>query len=99
MDVPLWVWGITVAAIVAMIVFDFVGHVRTPHAPTMRESATWSAIYVGIAVVFGLLIIWFYGAEFGGEYLAGYIPEKRRSIENLLVFVLLTSRFGETREL
>ena len=45
-----------------MLLFDFVGHVRTPHAPSLRESAIWSAVYVGIASSFGLLIFWFYGA-------------------------------------
>jgi tellurite resistance protein TerC len=99
MDVPFWVWALTVAAIVGMLVFDFVGHVRTPHAPSLRESATWSAVYVGIAVVFGLLIFWFYGAEFGGEYFAGYITEKSLSIDNLFVFVLIMAGFGVPREL
>src|SRR3712207_5509394 len=67
MDVPFWVWAVTVAAIVGMLVFDFVGHVRTPHAPTIRESAIWSAAYVGIAVIFGLLVLVFSGGEFAGE--------------------------------
>jgi tellurite resistance protein TerC len=99
MDVPFWVWALTIAAIVGMLLFDFVGHVRTPHAPTLRESTIWSAVYVGIAVVFGLLIFWFYGAEFGGEYFAGYITEKSLSIDNLFVFVLIMAGFGVPREL
>ncbi|MCW2704011.1 MAG: Membrane protein TerC, involved in tellurium resistance [Blastococcus sp.] len=97
MDVPFWVWALTITAIVGMLIFDFVGHVRTPHAPSLRESATWSAVYVGIAVVFGLLIFWFYGAEFGGEYFAGYITEKSLSIDNLFVFVLIMAGFGVPR--
>ena len=40
MDVPFWVWALTITAIVGMLLFDFVGHVRTPHAPTLRESAS-----------------------------------------------------------
>jgi tellurite resistance protein TerC len=99
MDVPLWLWAATIAAIVAMLVFDFVGHVRRPHAPTLRESAIWSAVYVGIAVAFGLLILWFYGAEFGGEYFAGYVTEKSLSVDNLFVFVLIMATFGVPREL
>jgi tellurite resistance protein TerC len=99
MDVPFWVWALTIAAIVGMLIFDFVGHVRTPHAPSLRESALWSAVYVGIAVVFGLLILGFYGAEFGGEYFAGYITEKSLSIDNLFVFVLIMASFGVPREL
>src|SRR5215212_9709950 len=99
MDVPFWIWALTIAAIVGMLVFDFVGHVRTPHAPTLREAALWSAVYVGIAVVFGLLILWFYGPEFGGEYFAGYVTEKSLSVDNLFVFVLIMSSFAVPREL
>ena len=99
MDVPFWVWVVTIAVIVAMLVFDFVGHVRTPHAPSLRESAIWSAVYVGIAVVFGALVFWFYGARYGGEYFAGYITEKSLSVDNLFVFVLIMASFGVPRQL
>ena len=99
MDVPFWVWAVTVAAIVGMLVFDFVGHVRTPHAPTLRESAIWSAAYVGIAIVFGLLILAFYGPVYGTEYFAGYVTEKSLSVDNLFVFVLIMAAFSVPREL
>src|SRR3712207_6214196 len=99
MDVPFWVWAVTVGAIVGMLLFDFVGHVRTPHAPTLRESAIWSAAYVGIAIVFGLLVLVFSGGEFAGEYFAGYITEKSLSVDNLFVFVLIMAAFAVPREL
>src|SRR4051812_46984463 len=99
MDVPFFVWGLTIALILGMLVFDFVGHVRTPHAPTLRESAIWSAVYVGIAVVFGLLVLWFSGARYAGEYFAGYITEKSLSVDNLFVFVLIMATFAVPREL
>ena len=31
---------------------DFVFHVRKAHIPTLREAGVWSAIYVGIAILF-----------------------------------------------
>ena len=99
MDVPFWVWALTIVVIVGMLIFDFVGHVRTPHAPTLRESAIWSAVYVAIAVVFGLLVLWFAGARYGGEYFAGYITEKSLSVDNLFVFVLIMASFGVPRVL
>src|SRR5919199_2232056 len=98
-DAPFWIWAITVAAVLGMLVFDFVGHVRTPHAPTLRESALWSAAYVGVAVVFGLLVLWFAGPEHGGEYFAGYLTEKSLSVDNLFVFVLVLAGFAVPREL
>src|SRR3954454_7567090 len=99
MDVPFWVWALTVAVILAMLAVDLVGHVRTPHAPSLREAATWSAVYVGIAVVFGLLVLWFAGPEYGGEYFAGYVTEKSLSVDNLFVFVLVMGSFAVPREL
>src|SRR5688500_1569799 len=99
MDVPIWAWALTITAIVGMLLVDFLGHVRTPHAPSLRGSAIWSAVYVGIAIAFGLLIFWFYGAEYGGEYFAGYITEKSLSVDNLFVFVLIMASFGVPREL
>jgi tellurite resistance protein TerC len=97
MDVPTWVWAATIAGIIGMLLFDFVGHVRTPHAPTLRESATWSAVYVGIAVLFGLGVLVFAGGQYGGEYFAGYITEKSLSVDNLFVFVLIMASFGVPR--
>ncbi len=99
MDVPFWVWALTVAAIVAMLLFDLVGHVRTPHAPTLRESTIWSAVYVGIAIGFGFLVWWGWGADYAGEYFAGYVTEKSLSVDNLFVFVLIMASFGVPREL
>jgi len=99
MNVPLWVWAITVAVIVGMLVFDFVGHVRTPHAPTLKESATWSAVYVGIALAFGLLVLFFAGGTYAGEYFAGWVTEKSLSVDNLFVFVLIMASFAVPREL
>lgn len=98
MDVSAGAWAITCAAIIAIFVFDFFANVRKPHEPTFRESATWSAFYVGLAVVFGLVVWWRWGLEFGGEYFAGYITEKALSVDNLFVFTLIMSSFAVPRK-
>jgi len=99
MDVPWWVWAATVAVVVGMLVVDFLGHVRTPHAPGLRESAVWSAVYVAVAVVFGLLVWGVWGGEYAGEYFAGYVTEKSLSVDNLFLFVLIMAAFAVPREL
>ena len=98
MDVPFWVWIVTVGAILAMLVLDYVGHVRTPHAPTLRESTRWSVAYVAVALVFGVLVWIVWGPVYGSEYFAGYITEKSLSVDNLFVFVLIMSSFRVPRE-
>src|SRR3954453_656699 len=99
MGVSLFVWALTIAVIVGMLIFDFVGHVSTTQAPSLRESAIWSAVYVGIAVICGLLVWWFAGGEYAGEYFAGYVTKKSLSVDNLFVFVLIMSTFAVPRAL
>ncbi|NMM85881.1 tellurium resistance protein TerC [Rhodococcus sp. SRB_17] len=91
-------WGITIVVILGLFVFDFFAHVRTPHAPTFRESAFWSTVYISIAIIFGLVVMWIWGTTYGGEYFAGYVTEKALSVDNLFVFVIIMSTFAVPRE-
>ncbi|GGL74961.1 hypothetical protein GCM10009706_11750 [Curtobacterium citreum] len=98
MDVPLYVWLITIAGILALLVFDFYSHVRTPHVPHIKESAFWSAFYVGLAILFGVGILVFGGGQAGGEYFAGWLTEKALSVDNLFVFLIIMTSFAVPKE-
>jgi tellurite resistance protein TerC len=97
MEVPLIVWIFTIAGIVALLAFDFFFHVRKAHTPSLKESATWSAIYVGLALVFGLGVWFFGGSKMGTEYFAGYVTEKALSVDNLFVFLIIMTSFKVPR--
>jgi tellurite resistance protein TerC len=88
------IWIITIAITIAFFVFEFFAHVRTPHEPTIGESARWSAFYIGLALLFGAGIGLVSGWDFGGEYFAGYLTEKALSIDNLFVFLIVMSGFA-----
>ncbi|MGV9860364.1 TerC family protein [Gordonia sp. NPDC003425] len=94
MHVSPTVWIITCLVILGLFVFDFFAHVRVPHAPTLRESGFWSAVYISIAVLFGLFVWWRWGGTYGGEYFAGYVTEKALSVDNLFVFVIIMTKFA-----
>lgn len=98
MEVSPLVWGLTIGGIVGLLVFDFVFHVRKAHVPSLREAATWSALYVGIALLFGLGILVAGGTTPGGEYFAGYVTEKALSVDNLFVFLIIMTSFRVPRE-
>jgi tellurite resistance protein TerC len=90
-------WTLTIAVILGLFVFDFFAHVRTPHDPTFTESGIWSAIYIGLALVFGGFVAWKWGSTFGGEYYAGFVTEKALSVDNLFIFVIIMSTFAVPR--
>jgi len=91
--VPTSVWLATIAVIAALFVFDFVTHVRKPHEPTFKESALWSTFYIALALVFGAGVYYYWDAEHGVEYFAGFITEKSLSVDNLFVFVIIMKSF------
>ncbi|BBX41345.1 TerC family protein [Mycobacterium simiae] len=98
MNVPTWVWALTVLAIAGLLAFDFFFHVRKAHVPQLREAAVWSALYVGIAVLFGVGVFVFAGSDVGSEYFAGYVTEKALSVDNLFVFLMIITSFRVPRE-
>ena len=97
MGVSTAVWVITCSVILGLFIFDFFAHVRVPHEPTFKESASWSAFYIALAIAFGFFIWWQWGGQFGGEYFAGYVTEKALSVDNLFVFTVIMASFAVPR--
>src|SRR5699024_4184552 len=98
MEITPLLWGITIAVIVGLLAFDYLFHVRKAHLPTIREAAIWSAIYVGIALLFGLMFFAVGDTAHAVEYYAGYITEKALSVDNLFVFLVIMASFKVPRE-
>ncbi|GAA4955150.1 tellurite resistance protein TerC [Nonomuraea thailandensis] len=97
MHVSAAVWWLTILGIVGLLLFDFFFHVRKSHVPTLREASIWSALYVGIALLFGAGVWFFGGSDPGAEYFAGYVTEKALSVDNLFVFLVIMSSFKVPR--
>ena len=98
MNVPAWVWLATVAAVTVLLATDLFLAVRRPHAPSMRESASWVGFFVTLAVLFGLGVLVTAGPRYAGEFFAGWITEYSLSVDNLFVFVIILARFSVPRQ-
>jgi tellurite resistance protein TerC len=97
MDVSALVWGITLAGLIGILLFDLLVIGRRPHEPTIREATGWVVFYVALACAFGVWIFTSYGSASGQEFFAGWITEYSLSIDNLFVFVIIMSRFKVPR--
>ncbi|MFC3690191.1 TerC family protein [Aquipuribacter hungaricus] len=93
-----WLWGLTVAAVVGLFVFDFL-LTRRPHDVSLKEAAGWSAFYVALPLLFGVYVLTQHGTQTGVEYYTGYIVEKSLSVDNLFVFILIMGAFAVPRQL
>src|SRR6201990_3145115 len=91
------VWLLTVIGIVGLLLFDYFFHVRRAHVPTVGEAARWTAIYMSVALLFGLGVPSFGGGAVGTQYFAGYVTEEALSVDNLFVFLLLLGSFKVPR--
>lgn len=97
-DVTTLEWTITIAATVAVLLFDVVVIARNPHEPTMKECAVTLSIYVGAALAFGAFVWLHHGHEYGLQFYTGWLTEYSLSIDNLFVFILLMAALKVPRQ-
>ncbi len=94
-----WIWAVTIAGFVLVIVADLLLVDSRPHVFGVREATRWVLIYVGAAVAFGISLIFWQSPQYAGEFFAGYLTEYSLSIDNLFVFVVLITSFAVPKEL
>jgi tellurite resistance protein TerC len=92
-DVPIWAWAALIGAIVVLLVADLLLVHRTAHVITIREAAIESAVWIGLGLIFGVIMIFWQGGEAGGEYYAGFLIEKSLSVDNVFVWAVILSFF------
>lgn len=97
MNVSTLEWSITLGVTIAVLLFDVVVIGRRPHEPTTRETAGYLALYIGLAVAFGIWVWQFHGGEYGVEYFAGWLTEYSLSVDNLFIFLIIMASFKVPR--
>jgi len=89
-----WIWIGFNLFILAMLALDLGVFHRRPHTVSLRESLTWTVVWVILALVFNAGIWHFAGSQKALEFFTGYLIEKSLSVDNLFVFALLFSYFA-----
>ena len=87
-------WALFLAFVVAMLALDLGVFHRDAHAVGRREALAWSAVWIGLAVLFNIGVYWFQGTQAGMEWTTGYLIEKSLSVDNVFVFLLIFSSFA-----
>jgi tellurite resistance protein TerC len=99
LDVHFYTWMITVVVMVTILAIDVLVIGRRPHEPSMKEAGSFIALFIGLAVVFGLGVWLISGPRYAGEFYAGWLTEYSLSIDNLFIFLIIMSKLKVPRHL
>ncbi len=88
-----WLWICFHVLVLALLSLDLLVFHRKAHEVRLREAAAWSAVWIGVSLLFNYGVYRYFGPESGLEFLTGYLIEKALSVDNIFVFVLIFSYF------
>ena len=89
----LWLWIGFNVFILAMLALDLGVFHRKAHLVSLKESISWTFVWITLALLFNLGIWHFSGSQKALEFFTGYVIEKSLSVDNVFVFALLFSYF------
>lgn len=103
-----WMWSGFFVIVLVMLAIDlFAVGGGKKHRVSLREAALWSAIWVGVSLLFAGVLWWYLDTALGREtanqktleYITGYLIEKSLAVDNVFVWLILFSFFAIPLEL
>ncbi|NLH99184.1 MAG: TerC family protein [Chthonomonadales bacterium] len=85
------------ALVVAVLAIDLGLFNRKAHTPSFKEAAAWSAVWVSLAVLFGVWVFVREGHDLGLQFATGYLVELSLSVDNVFLFAVLFTHFQVAR--
>lgn len=97
-----WFYLAFLAFVCFLLVLDLGVFHREAHAVTFKESATWTVIWISLALLFNYGFYLYsadkfgidVGKQLGLEFLTGFVIEKSLAVDNIFVFVVVFSFFA-----
>ncbi len=86
-SLPVWIGFIVF--VLAMLAVDLGLFNRGSGAISVKQAFAWSGVWIGLALVFNVIVWHFFGRGAAVEFLTGYLIEKSLSVDNIFVFVVI----------
>jgi tellurite resistance protein TerC len=90
----IWFWVVFGAFLIAVLALDLGVFHRKAHEVRFREAATWSVVWVTLAMIFTAGLYVYVGPQVALEFLTGYVVEYSLSVDNIFVIAMLFSYFA-----
>lgn len=98
-----WLWGSFAAIVVVMLAIDlFSQGKKGSSVMTFKQAASWSIVWITMAVLFNAGFWWYLNSTMGREiadaqalaFFTGYLIEKALAVDNVFVWLMLFSYFA-----
>src|SRR5947208_2722295 len=86
-------WVVFILGVALVLALDLGVLNRKAHIITLREAALWSAVWVGLALLFAVGVFLRRGAATGMQFLTGYVIELSLSVDNVFLFAVIFAHF------
>jgi len=95
----IWFWILFNVFVVVMLALDLGVFNRHAHTVSFREAVIWSAMWIGLALSFAVVLYFWQGRTVSLEFATGYLIELSLSVDNLFVFLVIFRFFRVPSEL
>ena len=93
-----WMWFIFGILVIFVLYLDlFVFH-RHCEEPKLKSTINQCIFYIGLAVIFGLFVIYEEGMDKGMLFYTGFMVEKSLSLDNIFVISVVFTSIGIPRK-
>jgi len=86
-------WVVFNIFVLIMLAVDLLVFHREEHEVSIKESLTWTGVWIALALLFNVGIYFYMGPSLALDFLTGYLIEKSLSVDNIFVFLLIFSYF------
>ena len=92
-------WIFTIAFLAAVIVFDLsLAIIRRNKETSFLEALSWTALYIGAAIGFGIFMPHWTSEIMQKEFFADWLTEYALSVDNIFVFIILLASLKVKKE-
>lgn len=89
----IWWWIGFNALVLGLLALDLGVFHRESKAVSVKEALGWSAVWISLAIAFGIGVGYTMGRQSSLEFFAGYLVEEALSVDNLFVFIMIFGYF------
>ena len=94
MEVSIFFWIGFHVFIFLLLALDLGIFNKKAHIVAVKEAVGWFTVWVALALLFNVFILFEFGKTKALEFLTGYVIEKSLSVDNIFVFIIIFSYFA-----